>query len=254
MKLHLLDFSIKQIANSGQCFRMKQINQQTWLVKHLCYQLKITELGNNIFEFDCSEQDYNNIWIQYFDLNADYSNFKSKILESQDRYLISAMQYGAGIRILRQDLFEMIISFIISQRNNIRRISNIIKKLCDNQQFLSCENLKQYSLGDLRKIGLGYRAEYIFDFVHSNFDIEYLKTLSYKPAIQYLCTIRGVGEKVANCISLFGLHHLCAFPKDVWINGIIQKYYNGNFDQSKFYEFAGLVQQYMFHYERNRSF
>ena len=252
----LQDFDIEQIAESGQCFRISRASSNTWNVKAFGQELYITKIRGNEYIFDCTEEDYLDIWYNYFDLGTDYSMYKSLIERSGDPYLNNAINYGYGIRILRQDLWETIVSFIISQQNNINRIKVIIERICLPFEgvFPSPALLKDYTENDFRLLGLGYRAKYIADIVKDvldgAFSLDYLKMLSTKDALEYLQNFNGIGAKVANCIALFSLHKMDAFPQDVWIKRIIETRYGRKFPVEKYATFAGVVQQYMFFYER----
>lgn len=257
IEIESADFDIEQIATSGQCFRMYQVDNGIWEVFALDKSLKI-ERKNKCHLLYCSQDDFNDFWSNYFDLQTDYSSLKQRILASGDSYLSEAVHYGYGIRILRQDLWEVIVSFVISQQNNIRRISGCLKKLCEinGNRFPRPIDFLRFSDADLDSVKLGYRKDYLLKIskavVEEKFDVAFLSHLSYLEAIQQLKTLHGVGDKVANCIALFGLHKIEAFPVDVWIKKILQKYYDGDF-LSKFPELsdiAGLVQQYMYFYER----
>ena len=256
------DFNISQIANSGQCFRISEQSNSEWEVISFGKTLKIrsaNENDNNCYIFECNEKEYEEVWRDYFDMQRDYGEIKAKIKAIGDNYLINAVNFGYGMRILNQDLWEVIVSFIISQQNNIPRIKGIIKRLCApyNSRFPSPNELVKYSEEDLVKIGLGYRARYVHNIaiavVEGQLSFQKLKSLSYEDAVSYLKTFDGIGKKVANCIALFGLRKLEAFPIDVWINRILQNQYNGEFDVGLFPGYAGIVQQYMFYYERYRN-
>lgn len=259
LKKHLRDFDIAQIADSGQCFRFSKISSNTWRVIAFQKVLDIEKISESDYIFHCDEAEFQNIWYDYFDLQTDYGVIKNFVRSLGDSYLISAMNYGGGIRILRQDLWEMIVSYIISQRNNIKRIMNTINKICDNffGSFPSPLLLSQFSESDFRKLGLGYRAEYLVDItkaaINHDLDFEKLKLLNTNEALDYLKQFKGIGEKVANCIALFGLHKMDAFPKDTWINRIIDQEYAGSFDVNRIKPYAGIIQQYMFFYQRSRS-
>lgn len=253
----LQDFDIEQIANSGQCFRIREVSPSVWLVKALGHRLCITKINQNEYLFDCTEKEYKSVWIDYFDLRADYSLYKKIIQQTQDTYLTKAINYGSGIRILKQDLWETIITFIISQQNNISRIKNIIERIClpFDGTFPSPTLLKDYTEVDFKTLGLGYRARYIVDIVkavlNGTFDLNYLTTLQTQDALRYLKKFDGIGPKVASCISLFSLHKIDAFPVDIWVKRIIETRYAGAFPIEKYAGFAGIVQQYMFFYERS---
>lgn len=258
IELKINDFSIEQIANSGQCFRINKLDaQDTWKVTAFGKVLKIKEIDETNFIFDCSFEEYENIWLDYFDLKRDYEKIKDFIMELDDPYLTEAVQYGYGLRILKQDTWEVMVSFLVSQRNNIPRIKKIIEKLCANygDLFPSADNLADYTEEDFKALGLGYRAIYLVDIVkalvNKRLNVEYLKKLPYPKTIEYLKKFNGIGDKVANCIALFGVNKIEAFPVDVWINRIIEEQYNGDFDIGRFSEYAGIVQQYMFFYQRS---
>lgn len=251
----LSDFDIEQIALSGQCFRMNPVDDGCWRVAALGHNLVIRQ-SNKICEFDCDSAEFEDTWLEYFDLQTDYSLVKKTVYESGDPYLIRAVDYGYGIRILRQDLWEVVVSYIISQRNNINRIKNTVERLCApfNGMFPSAVDLSNYSEIDFQQLGLGYRAKYVYDVVQAYLNgilnLNELKQMSYANAVDYIKQFNGVGDKVANCIALFGLHKTEAFPIDVWIQRIIDLEYGGHFDYQKFGQYAGIVQQYMFFYER----
>lgn len=254
------DFSISQIAHSGQCFRINEINQsKVWQVIAFGKLLKIQQQENNIVYFDCSAEDFSEIWVDYFDLKRDYNKIKNIIFKLNDPYLIEAIKYGHGLRMLRQDLWEMIITSIITQQNNIPRIKSIIERLCApyGLNFPSADILASFTEEHYKQLGLGYRAKYILDVAravdNNQLNLNKLEKMTYKEAIKYLKQFPGIGDKVANCIALFGLHKTEAFPEDVWIKRIIKEQYGSKFDISYFQEYAGIVQQYMFFYERNKN-
>lgn len=262
------NFSIEQICNSGQCFRMtKQSDGSIEVIAHNRY-LQVSQ-DNNKVVFHCSESDYESIWRTYFDLDTDYGQIISSI-DSDDLYLKNASQYGEGIRILNQDIWEMIISFIISQRNNIKRIRTIINRLCEKfgeketyvdesgnekiyYSFPKPEVLANADIEDIKSLGVGYRDTYIkkaaIDVVNGTLDLAELSEKDYSEARNELLKLYGVGQKVADCICLFALHHTDAFPMDTHIISIVNKEYNGQFPFEKYKGYAGILQQYMFYYD-----
>ncbi|MDR2629124.1 MAG: hypothetical protein LBC30_04010 [Puniceicoccales bacterium] len=253
-----VDFCIEQIANSGQCFRINKLGTaDIWQVVAFGKVLAVRRVGRNISVFHCSPEEFQSIWVDYFDLRRDYGMIKNLILTAGDPFLCNAVSYGSGLRILHQDLWEVIVSFIISQRNSIPRIKSTIEKLCAPYayEFPSPLILSQYDEKDFCNLGLGYRARYLMDIAENvqagTFDMEHLKTLSFGEAVAYLKNFNGIGEKVANCIALYGLHKLEAFPIDTWISRIIRNRYGGNFDTKNFSSCAGAIQQYMFFYQRS---
>ena len=251
------DFNIGQIAESGQCFRINQIDDYLWNVVAFDKILTIKQISNEI-TFYCNEYDFKTIWTSYFDLNTDYSDIKKFLLNLNDCYLTEAIKYGYGIRILKQDLWETMISFIISQRNNIKKIKLSIEKLCQYKiHFPSPQEINSYSFEFLSSCGFGYRTNYIQNLtksiVNKKFNLNALKTMNYESSIEKLLTIKGIGNKIANCVMLYGLHHVNAFPIDTWMKKIISKHYKKDFNYKKFYPYCGIAQQYMFFYERKKS-
>lgn len=257
IKVKVRNFSIEQVANSGQCFRINRLGaENVWQVMALGKVLKIQPVDRTTYIFHCSWDEYKTVWTDYFDFGRDYGAIKNSILSSNDPYLSRAIECGFGLRILRQDIWEVMVSFMISQRNSIPRIKGIIEKLCapHGGMFPSPQALAKCGEKFFRGMGLGYRAEYLVKMARAaddgTCDMELLKTLSCKEAIKYLKRLDGVGDKVANCIALYGLHKLEAFPMDTWIRRIVEKQYGGIFDTGPFSEYAGVAQQYMFFYQR----
>lgn len=257
-------FDLESIRLSGQCFRVNRLNNSKYSVV-AGDKLLIAKQYLDKIELYCSPAEFYTTWNQYFDLDYDYQACL-EAARSSDRFLRSAANYGSGIRILRQDPWEALITFIISQQNNIPRITGIINRLCSRcgdligtydgisyYSFPTAEQIMDHYL-ELKDIGVGFRDKYILAAckrINSGYDFEALKDLSPEATVSELKTFYGVGDKVANCVSLFGLGHKDAFPRDVWINRIIDRYYNGDFDISRFEGFSGIIQQYMFYYERS---
>lgn len=257
------NFSIEQICDSGQCFRMSRCDDGAVEVIARGRYLKVFQDGNDV-TFDCSDDDFNSFWKSYFDLDKNYGAVISSI-DKSDVYLQNAAAFGSGIRILNQDLWEMIISFIISQRNNIKRIRSCIKKLCERYgerietkencfyDFPTPQVLMNADIEDIRALGVGYRDVYIKKAAEAvctgQIDLDALEKMDYSSAREELLKLFGVGEKVADCICLFALHHLNAFPRDTHIISIVDKQYNGAFPFEKYDGYAGILQQYMFFYD-----
>lgn len=254
----LKDFDIGQIAESGQCFRMYRVSDDTWEIFALNRSLKIQK-KEEAHVFHCDQDEFDDFWFNYFDLQTDYSEIKKRILATNDEYLIKAINFGSGLRMLRQDLWEMIVSSVISQQNNIPRIKNCLKKLCEinGRRFPTPNDFLNFREKDLDSVKLGYRKNYLLKISESisngNFDLEKLRKMDYPEAMKYLKTLHGVGDKVANCIALFGMHRIEAFPIDVWIKKILATRYCNNFSLERWglQDIGGIVQQYMFFYERS---
>jgi len=197
-------------------------------------------------------------WKSYFCIDEDYSSLIKRF--SEDPTLKKACKFAPGIRVLRQQPFETLISFIISQNNNIKRITGIIEKMCsifgENNVFPTQAAIARLNTDDLTAIGTGYRARYILDAANKinsgKINLDEIQKMPYNIAREELMKIVGVGEKVADCILLFGFHKTEAFPKDVWIKRVIAEYYpNGLPNCTKGYE--GIAQQFLFHYIRNKQ-
>lgn len=258
-------FDLDKIAQSGQCFRLWQEGAGHFVVIAYNRVLHIENLENDIWAFSCAEDDFLQIWQNYFDLPTDYAQIESRI-SLEDTFLREAAAYSRGIRILHQDPWEMLITFLISQNNNIPRIRRSIELLCeryggkirDGEQeyfaFPRPEDLEQVTLDQLGMCNLGYRAKYIQHAVQSAlsgiFDGEKLSRLGDKELKGTLLSLYGVGPKVADCIMLYGFHRLNAFPVDVWIKRVGSQVYNGNIPAQKDSDFAGVYQQYLFYFAR----
>lgn len=280
INIQVENFDLQQIADSGQCFRMNRIAEYHYsVISGGCY-LEVSQSGN-IFTFLCPNDDFP-FWQHYFDLKTDYRVFAAAI-PKKDRYLREAAEAGSGIRILYQDPWEMILTFILSQQKTIPKIKEAVEALCrsygtlmrtDSQRtyyaFPSAAQLHAASLEDLIALKLGYRAKYILkvcaDCTEGVLNLEHLSELTFGEAMVYLTGFYGIGTKVANCICLFGLHHVEAFPVDTWIEQILlAHYYKKKYDtlpKNRLYQaiiednfgrykgYAGVMQQYLFYYER----
>lgn len=259
IKKHINEFDLKKIATSGQCFRMDELDNGRFCVKALGKYLEL-EQQNDCTIFYCSEEEYETIWKYYFDLETDYEAIRSSI-DVNDVYMTKSAELASGMRILKQDLWEVIITFIISQQNNIPRIKKCVEKLCENYgvkheheigvvyyDFPTADCLSQCSEGELRSLGLGYRAKYIQKtaqmVVNGEVDLEGLYQLSYEDARKELLRFCGVGIKVAECVCLYALHHIDAFPIDTHINDMLKEHYPDGFPFKRYKGYAGILQQY----------
>ena len=258
------DFDIEKIADSGQCFRLNRRSDH-WLNIAGDRVLRIYDCGDGSYKLDCTKKDFDAFWAPYFDLNCDYSAYRASV-PKKDKFLTAAAAYGRGIRILRQDPWEMLITFIISQRKNIPAIKAGVEALCRNYgvclssmedlyAFPSVYSLSHAAESKLKECGLGYRVPYIISAARAvesgEIDLSAIAALSDDELLCELMKIYGVGVKVANCVSLFAYHRINAFPIDVWIARCLDEQYGGCFDASRYEGFKGVIQQYMFYYMRN---
>ncbi len=262
------DFDPVRITDSGQCFRWKMLSEDTCRLIHAGRCLYAVRTGIDEFELDCSEEEFASIWSGYFDLEEDYAAIRGRIDPVKDPFLAKACAEGKGIRILRQDPFEALISFIISQNRNIPAIRNSIELLCrmagekrtDSRgelfyTFPGPESIASLPDERLAPCRLGYRAGYVraaaVAVAEGTFDLDALEKKSDEEAMTELTKLYGVGVKVAGCMLLFGLHRLNAFPVDVWIRRAIGTEYPFGYPMEKYAPYNGVYQQYMFAYYRN---
>lgn len=263
-QLEVEHFDIEQICYSGQCFRIHKNSRGYFEVIAFGQYLELKQDGNMV-TFLCSEEDYETYWKSYFSLDEDYGEIVNQI-DHNDEYMLTAMNYGSGIRILKQDLWEMIISFLISQQNNIKRIQKCIQTICERYgeekhnsygepyyTFPTPEALAVPTELELRNCNLGYRAKYIKrvseTVASGEFSLESLYSLSYEEAKTELLKLYGIGIKVSECICLYGLHHLDAFPVDTHIKHVLDENYADGFPFERYHGVAGVFQQYAFYYD-----
>lgn len=260
-------FDLKKTFECGQCFRFDATDTGFEGVAHghlvtLCQKDGAIEItGVDRLEFE-------SVFIKFFDLDRDYAVIDTAL--SKDPVLKPVIPFSTGIRILKQDPFEALISFIISASNNIPRIKKIINLLCENfgeqktlndrvfYSFPTPQKLASLSLDDLSVIRAGFRDKYILDcankVVSGEIDIDAVSKMNYKDACTALMKINGVGQKVADCALLYGFGFLEGFPKDVWIKRILKTFYGTETNEGlDFCGYDGIAQQYLFYYARENS-
>ena len=276
-------FSIPQICESGQCFRLDAVSQDTYELLAGSRYLKIKIRGNPAEAAGreenanahthaygetilyCTQEEYETFWKEYFDLSVSYSDYIDQI-DRDDDYLTGAAAFGSGIRILRQDTWEMIITFILSQQNNIPRIKGLIRTLGERYgerretpdgriyyTFPRAEKLSKATEEELRELKLGYRSKYICQtakmIAGGEIDLDALKEMEYTEARTELMRLSGIGGKVADCICLFALHQMDAFPVDTHIKKVLECHYPDGFPFERYKGCAGVMQQYIFYYD-----
>ncbi len=258
-------FSVSKIFDCGQCFRFDPVNNGIEGVAFGKF-LRFEQPDNTtVIIRGITKNDFDARFCHYLALDEDYSAVDSDILKrmENDETLSKAIEYGSGIRILRQDGWEALCSFIISQNNNIPRIKKIIfnmskqfgEKIDDEHYaFPTAQALYEAGSDRIFELKTGFRAKYIFDaaekVANRKIDLTLIDEMTTKEALEYLMQIKGVGLKVASCALLFGFNKTDAFPVDVWVKRILEKYYPQGLCITNLGQFAGMIQQYLFYYER----
>ena len=276
-------FEPKHIFECGQCFRWdeEQDGSYTGIVKNNVINVK--KVDNSIAFESLGADNLEELVIDYFDLNRDYEKIKDE-LSKIDEYLANSIKYGSGIRILNQDLWETIISFIISANNNIPRIKGIINRISQKYgteiewkgkkyyTFPTVENLAKATVEDLRSLGLGFRDIRVYNTTHkileNQVDLEKLhQEVDTQKVRDTLLTLDGVGPKVADCILLFStLKRFDVFPIDVWVRRVMNELYIKKEDETKvnkkdieklakekYGNLEGIAQQYLFYWKRDTA-
>ncbi len=273
-------FELKDIFECGQCFRWNEQQDGSYTGVFGDNVLNVAKTGNEVIFKGICKEDIKETVEKYFDLNRDYQKIKSK-LEKIDENMKKSIEYGQGIRILNQDLWETIISFIISANNNIPRIKGIIERLSKKYgkeiewndtkyyTFPTAKDLKDVTVQEYRELGLGFRDIRLYEttqmILDKKVDLEEMKNNPNTMEVrEQLLSLSGVGPKVADCILLFSdLKRFEVFPIDVWVRRVMNDLYIHNEDetkvnkkqiekiaQEKFGDLAGLAQQYLFYWRR----
>lgn len=276
------DFLINQILECGQCFRYKKLDEMSYRVIAKGLVLHVKQDGQEL-QFDCDEEVYDDVWRDYFDMERDYVSVMDG-LRKKDHYLKEAIMLCHGVRILQQDVFEMLITFILSQNKSIPQISVLVDRLAENYgekietdlnglgglelySFPSSEQMQHATEEELRALKVGFRAPYIIDavekVVNGSVNLKRIHHMDTVDAREMLMSIKGVGRKVADCVLLFGCGKMDVFPIDVWVRRIMQATYFKDkqvsnsemldFAESYFEGVSGIAQQYLFYYARTEG-
>lgn len=298
LKIQHQVFDIRKIVDSGQIFNYIKLSDSQYIFIYQKYYTIIEQIDEG-YLFHCSENEFRAIWSAYFDLERDYESALVKIIEADSRMSVIVGSFQ-GVRILRQDSFEMLITFIVSQSKSIPQIRKLICHLSENfgnklgeiyaenagekidiYQFPSAEQLKHLTESDFRNMKFGYRAPYLVDAIRHEIEtgLGNIRDLENKELLMTLKNIKGVGNKVAACVMLFGFGRMDVFPVDTWMRKMmIELYYNElinsytsaeskskrnatkeitisndtieTFGLKKFGEYSGLAQQFLFEYSR----
>ena len=247
-------FDLAATLTCGQCFRWREGEDGSF--SGVAFGRTLT-----VSEESAGQAAEDPLWRSYFDLDLDYGAIRRE-LSALSPELETAASFAPGIRILRQDPWEALCSFILSQNNNIPRIMGIVDRLCENFgerlpeggfSFPEPERLAGLSVEDLAPLRCGFRARYVLDAARrvagGELPLDEVAVLPLSEAREALQTIDGVGPKVAECALLYGMHRLDAFPLDVWMRRAMQTLFPGK-SPDFFGPFAGIAQQYVFHYSR----
>jgi N-glycosylase/DNA lyase len=270
------NFELKHIFECGQCFRWTKQENDNFIGIAFGKVIEVEKRNNDVIIYNTDENEFNDIWLDYFDLNKDYTSIKEKL--SVDPLLKQAVEFGHGIRLLKQEPFEIIISFIISSNNRIPMIKKVIGNICRNwgkpiiykgenyYSFPSVEALSNLSVEDYEKCSTGFRGKYIKDTVDKICscvcDVNDIVNKDDDACHIELQKLSGIGPKVADCIMLFSMGKYSAFPVDVWVKRAMQYFYLApdvslikirNFAREKFGDLSGFAQQYLFYYARENK-
>lgn len=276
------NFNIKQILECGQCFRWDKVGEMNYIIVAFGKVLEILQEEDKVTFLNTNKEDFETIWFKYFDLERDYDAIKAAL--SFDDTLKSSVEYGYGIRLINQEAFELLISFIISARNSIPSIKKTILKISQRwgneiqykgniyYTFPTPEMLKDVTEDEIRATGASFRSKYIVDTVKNvnddlnnpegTYNLERIISLSDDECHTALQAFKGVGAKVADCIMLFSMGKQSAFPVDVWVKRAMMHFYNAEegslnkiriFGRTKFGQYAGFAQQYLFYYARENG-
>lgn len=286
------DFDLYKIAYSGQCFRVRELDDNTFFFVTGEHTVTIRDVTNTakrgtkfpagigcadvqagtkgadtacILEVSCTQAEWDNIWFHYFDLETDYSKIRKEIPKN-DKYLAACADVGRGIRILNQDKFETLISFIISQRKSIPAIKKCVESISQKYgksagissidaselfYFPTPKDMFNASAEELASCGLGYRLSYVEEAARrvtlNEVNLDEFDNLSDEELVAKLKGFYGVGDKVANCVALFAYHRVGLAPIDTWIKKIIDNEYGGVSPFPGYGKYAGIMQQYMFY-------
>ena len=264
------ELDLDKTLDCGQAFRWRKETYDKYLhrwVGVVNNKIWILQQYENCIITNLKEEDKEQL-IYYFNLDMNYTEVISRL--DLDNFALKAYEYSKGIHILRQDLFETMVTFLMSQCNTMGNIRNIVNKLSENYgnkittewngniyeeySFPTLTELNSLTIEDLRRCSMGFRAEYLKELcTELSINVEILdklqKSKNNKETIKILTEFKGIGDKVANCISLFSLHNIQSFPIDTHIRQIILNEYGGNIELERYEKYAGIIQQYMFYYK-----
>ncbi len=269
------DINLSDTVTCGQCFRFYKMDDDSFTMILSDRVINIKQDNNNLIVESSNEDNLEEIIIEYFDLNNDYNKINNEILK-KDKTLKSSINLSRGFKILNQNPFEMLISYIISQNNNVKRIMKSVELLSikygkkvtfknnDYYLFPSYKDLKSITIEDIKDIGVGFRDTYIISALNlinkGMIDLNKIYDMNTDDALNYLMLIKGVGPKVASCILLFAYKKYDVFPVDTWVMQSMKELYPNvknsqkeiiKFAKEKYGSYSGIALQYMYHSMRN---
>lgn len=274
---NVTDFNVEQIFECGQCFHFDKLDDMDYVTVAYGRAMRITQAADKVILHNTDLNEYNSIWKKYLDIDTDYGHIKRWLVDKDER-LKESIESADGIRILRQEFHEMLMSFIISQNKQIPHIKQLVAGISERfgkeageingrkyYAFPDMKSLMNITEEDYRLMKTGFRAPYLVSAakaLEAGMTADGLQACSYDEAKAELMKIKGVGEKVANCVLLFGLGYRNAFPVDVWIKRIMEYVYFHEdtpkekimvFAKDNFGEYGGYAQQYLFHWARTQK-
>ena len=256
------NFCLDDILDSGQCFRWEKLKDGVWRGIVSKYARTVEQNGTALIFYGASQDEFDKVWYRYFDFGRDYGKVKEVL--SKDAVMRRAISYTPGMRVLNQEPWEALCSFILSQNNNIKRIRGLVLRLCESFgekidggfAFPKPETLAKMTQADLAPVKSGFRAKYVLDAARKvasgEVSLEGISGMPLEDASEHLQAISGVGPKVSACALLYGFGRVQCVPRDVWINRVMERFYPNGIPLG-IKDVAGLGQQYLFHTIRNNA-
>lgn len=270
------NFNITHIVDCGQCFRWEKVGELNYIGVAMSKVIEVAQVDDVVTIYNTNEEDFKNIWRRYFDLDRDYSEIKDSL--AFDEILSKSVEYGYGVRVINQEPFEILLSFITSARNNIPSIKKTIKKISERwgspieykgniyYTFPKPEDMMGVTEEDIKLTGASFRSKYIADTIGKVNEqpkiLDDIIKLNDDECHLALQNFKGVGAKVADCIMLFSMEKTSAFPVDVWVKRAMIYFYGADegslnkiriFGRDKFGKLSGFAQQYLFYYARENK-
>lgn len=270
------NFELPHIFDCGQCFRWNMDESGNYTGVAFGRVIELEKSGEDVIIYNTNLKDFNDIWLDYFDLQRDYSSIKEEF--RKDELLKKAVDFGYGIRLLQQDPFELLMSFIISANNRIPMIKKAIENISrkygkevsyKGKVYYTFPTLEEFNIiteEEADSLGVGFRGKYILksleDLRNKKYNLDIIKSKNDDECHKELQQFSGVGPKVADCIMLFSMNKYSAFPVDVWVKRAMQFFYVApdvslpkirQFARDKFGSLSGFAQQYLFYYARENN-